>query len=70
MKKRLDKLAFKINFAVKNNKTRRIMEKNGILDFTPDFVESLETNEVFVFGSNLNGACWWCFADGTKKLWC
>ena len=31
------------------------MEKNGNLDFTPDFVESLEANEVFVFGSNLNG---------------
>lgn len=55
MKKRLDKLVFRINFAVKNNKTRRIMEKNGNLDFTPDFVESLEANEVFVFGSNLNG---------------
>ena len=55
MKKRLDKLVFKINFAGKNNKTRRIMEKNGNLDFTPDFVERLEANEVFVFGSNLNG---------------
>ena len=36
MKNRLDKLVFKIIFAVKNNKTRRIMEKNGNLDFTPE----------------------------------
>lgn len=31
------------------------MEKNSNLEFTPDFVDSLEQNEVFVFGSNLNG---------------
>ena len=31
------------------------MEKNGNLKFTPDFLDSLEQNEVFVFGSNLNG---------------
>ena len=31
------------------------MEKSGNFEFTPDFVESLEQNEVFVFGSNPNG---------------
>lgn len=31
------------------------MEKNSNFEFTPDFVDSLEQNEVFVFGSNLNG---------------
>lgn len=31
------------------------MGKKCNYEFTPDFIESLEQNEVFVFGSNLNG---------------
>lgn len=31
------------------------MEKKCNYEFTPDFIESLGQNEVFVFGSNLNG---------------
>lgn len=31
------------------------MEKKSNYEFTPDFIDSLEQNEVFVFGSNLNG---------------
>ena len=31
------------------------MDKNSSIKFSPDFIESLEENEVFVFGSNLLG---------------
>ena len=48
-----DRSILKINFAIKLLFV--IIMKKDNYEFTPDFIESLEQNEVFVFGSNLHG---------------
>lgn len=42
----------------------RIMEQKGNVAFTPEFVESLEDGQVFVFGSNLIG----CHSGGASLM--